>query len=139
MRVAVMGTGMVGRALAGRLASLGHEVVMGSRDAGNPTARAWAEAHGARSGSYAEAAAFGELVVFATKGAALLDAARAAGAESLAGKVVVDVTNPLDMSGPGLPVHRPRHSSQASGHGRSPVAAAASSAPAWRGWVDSSA
>lgn len=104
MRVAVMGTGMVGRALAGKLASLGHEVMMGSRDAQNPTALAWAEAQGARSGSYAEAAVFGEAVVFATKGVALLDAAHAAGAENLAGKVVIDVTNPLDASGSGLPV-----------------------------------
>lgn len=101
MKVAVMGTGMVGRSLAGRLSTLGHEVMMGSRD--GSTARAWAEAEGARSGTYTEAAAWGELVIFATRGAALLDAARAAGSGHLDGKVVIDVTNPLDTSGEGLP------------------------------------
>lgn len=104
MKIAVMGTGMVGRALAGRLVELGHEVAMGSRSADNPTAVEWSETHGAKSGTYRNVAETAELVLFATNGAALLDAARAAGAPALAGKVVIDVTNPLDTTTGAFPV-----------------------------------
>ena len=104
MKVGVLGTGMVGQALAGKLVSLEHEVVMGSRQAGNEKAVAWASTAGgtAGEGTFATAAAFGELVVNATGGAVSLAALTAAGAENLAGKVLVDVANPLDFSG-GLP------------------------------------
>jgi len=100
MRIAVLGTGMVGQALAGKLVALGHEVRMGARQGGNDTATAWAEGVGVRAsqGSFADAARFGELVVNATNGAATLDALAAAGSENLAGKVLIDVTNPLDTS-----------------------------------------
>lgn len=104
MKIAVMGTGMVGQALASRFVSLGHDVAMGSRDPDNEKARVWAARHDASCGSYAQVAAPAEVIVFATNGAALLDAARAAGASALAGKVVIDVTNPLDTSGEGMPV-----------------------------------
>lgn len=104
MRIGVLGTGMVGQALAGKLVSLDHEVVMGSRRAGNEKAVAWAAAAGgtAGEGTFATAAAFGELVVNATSGAVSLAALALAGAENLAGKVLVDVANPLDLSA-GLP------------------------------------
>ncbi|MEM1235944.1 MAG: NAD(P)-binding domain-containing protein [Pseudomonadota bacterium] len=98
MKIAVMGTGMVGQALATKLAALGHDVMMGARESGNEKAATWAEANGGHAGSFAEAAAFGEIAVFATLGSATLEAAAAAGAENLAGKLVIDVTNPLDMS-----------------------------------------
>ena len=98
MKIAVLGTGMVGQALATKLASLRHGVMMGARDKGNEKAEAWAAANGGRTGSFSEAAQFGEIVVFATLGSALLDAAAMAGADNLAGKVVIDVTNPLDLS-----------------------------------------
>ena len=73
---------------------------MGSRTAGNETAVAWAEQAGplASEGSFADAAAFGELAFNATAGAASLEALEAAGAEQLAGKVLIDVANPLDFS-----------------------------------------
>lgn len=103
MKIAVMGTGMVGQALAGKLAELGHDVMMGARDGANPKAVEWAAAHGARNGSYQEAAGFADLVIFAVRGGALLDAAAAAGKNLLQGKVVIDVTNPLDLSGGGVP------------------------------------
>ena len=104
MRFGVLGTGMVGQAIAGRLVELGHEVRMGSREAGNEKAVAWAKAAGeaASEGSFADAAEFGEVVVNATAGEASLDALEAAGAENLAGKVLIDVANALDFSA-GMP------------------------------------
>ncbi len=104
MKVGVLGTGMVGQALASKLVSLDHEVVMGSRQAGNEKAVEWAATAGgtAGEGTFATAAAYGELVVNATGGAVSLAALNAAGPENLAGKVLVDVANPLDFSG-GMP------------------------------------
>ncbi len=100
MRIGVLGTGMVGRALGSKLVALGHEVMMGARQAGNETTVAWAGGAGvlASHGSFADAARLGELVVNAANGAASLDALAAAEAGNLAGKVLVDVANPLDTS-----------------------------------------
>ena len=100
MRIGVLGTGTVGQTLGSKLVELGHEVRMGAREDGNEKARDWAAAAGenAGQGTFADAAAFGELVVNATAGTASLDALRAAGPDSLAGKVVLDVSNPLDFS-----------------------------------------
>lgn len=104
MKVGVLGTGMVGQALASKLVSLGHDVVMGSRHAGNEKAVTWAATAGgtAGEGSFATAAAFADMVVNATAGAVSLAALGAAGAENLTAKVVLDVANPLDFSG-GMP------------------------------------
>jgi predicted dinucleotide-binding enzyme len=115
MRFAVLGTGIVGRTIAAKLASLGHEVVIGTRDPqatlartepdfmGNPPFATWhAEHTGVALQTFAEAAAFGETVVNTTSGTASLDALDAAGAANLAGKVLVDVANPLDFSA-GMP------------------------------------
>src|SRR5919199_3123972 len=100
MRIGVLGTGMVGQTLATKLVELGHEVTMGARAAGNEKAAEWASGadEGAAEGSFADAAAHGELVFNCTAGTASLDALRAAGAEELRGKVLVDVANPLDGS-----------------------------------------
>jgi predicted dinucleotide-binding enzyme len=86
--------------LGGKLVELGHEVRMGSRQAGNESAVEWAQAAGenASEGTFADAAEFGELVINATAGGASLEALRAAGAENLGGKVLVDVSNSLDFS-----------------------------------------
>jgi len=104
VQVGVLGTGNVGQTLAGKLVSLGHDVRMGGREAGGEPARAWvAQAgSGASEGTFADAAAFGELIVNATAGMHSLEALAAAGAERLAGKVLVDVANPLDFSA-GMP------------------------------------
>jgi 8-hydroxy-5-deazaflavin:NADPH oxidoreductase len=101
MRVAVLGTGVVGETLATKLVEVGHDVVMGARSADNEKAQGWAERFAGRggNGTFADAAAHGELVVNATSGVASLDALRAAGADNLAGKTVLDVANPLDFSG----------------------------------------
>ena len=101
MHIGVLGTGTVGWTLAQALVDRGHEVRMGARAAGNEKAVAWAEQAGplASEGSFADAAAFGELAINATAGAHSLEVARdAAGAEQLAGKLLIDVSNPLDFS-----------------------------------------
>jgi len=99
MKIAVFGTGMVGNALATKLVKLGHEVKMGSRTAGNAKAVEWVKANGAKAsqGTFAEAAAFGELAFNCTLGAGALEAVQA-GKKELAGKILVDVSNPLDFS-----------------------------------------
>ena len=97
MRYGVLGTGQVGRALAGRLVDVGHEVRMGSRTPDNEAAAVWvAEAGaGASQGTFADAAEFGQTVMNCTNGPVALDALAAAGSENLAGKVLIDVANPL--------------------------------------------
>ena len=87
-RVGVLGTGTVGRTVGSKLVEVGHEVEMGSRQAGNEKAVEWAAETGERAseGSLADAAAFGQIVVNATAGAASLAALNAAGAANLAGK-----------------------------------------------------
>jgi predicted dinucleotide-binding enzyme len=111
MKIAVLGTGSVGRALAGRLDGLGHEVVVGTRDPEATLARtepdamgtspyaAWAAEHAdVRLATFSDAAAEADLVVNATNGDASLEVLTAAGAEHLAGKPLLDIANPLDFS-----------------------------------------
>jgi predicted dinucleotide-binding enzyme len=111
MNIGVLGTGTVGRTLAARLSELGHEVMMGTRDParsrartapdayGNPPLGSWLAEHPRLAlGSFAEAAGHGELVVNATQGSATLEALKEAGEAQLAGKVLLDVSNPLDFS-----------------------------------------
>jgi predicted dinucleotide-binding enzyme len=88
---------MVGRTIAGKLVAVGHEVKMGSREAGNEKALAWVAEVGeaASEGSFADAASFGEVVVNVTAGAHSLEALEAAGAENLEGKVLIDIANAL--------------------------------------------
>ena len=112
MRIAVLGTGNVGRTIAGRLAQVGHEVTIGTRDPqatlertdsdqmGNPPFSVWHTDHAdVALVPFAEAAGGADLVVNATSGATSRQSLRLAGAENLAGKVLVDVANPLDFSG----------------------------------------
>jgi predicted dinucleotide-binding enzyme len=100
MRVGVLGTGVVGKTIASKLVALGDDVTMGARDATNANAAAWVADTGERAhaGTFADAAAFGEIVVNATAGGGTLEALAAAGAESLAGKLLIDISNPLDFS-----------------------------------------
>lgn len=104
MRYAVLGTGMVGHTLATKLLALGHEVRMGARTAGNDKAAAWAAAQGDRAGHGALAAVAGwaDRVIVAVSGARIVAAAEAITDAAVAGKTVIDVTNPLDISG-GMP------------------------------------
>lgn len=99
MKIAVLGTGTVGQAVAARLAELGHTVTMGTRDPLATRAREqFVEAPGVRLATFAEAAADAEVVVNATNGAATLDVLDTAGADNLSGKVLIDIANPLDFS-----------------------------------------
>lgn len=100
MRIGVLGTGIVGKTLGTKLVKLGHDVRMGSRSAGGGKAKAWvAEAGGKSSeGTFADAAAHGEMVLNCTSGMASLEALKAAGAKNIQGKVLIDVSNPLDFS-----------------------------------------
>src|SRR5882672_5232337 len=99
MKIAVLGTGMVGSAIATKLVKVGHDVRMGSRTADNAKAVEWVRTNGAKAsqGTYADAAAFGELLFNCTAGVGSLAALEAAGKRHLAGKVLVDVSNPLDF------------------------------------------
>ncbi|HSP79689.1 MAG TPA: NAD(P)-binding domain-containing protein [Myxococcaceae bacterium] len=100
MKIAILGTGMVGETIASKLVELGHEVKMGSRAAGNEKAVAWVRKAGPRAsqGTFADAAASSELIFNCTLGAGSLAALEAAGKENLKGKVLVDISNPLDFS-----------------------------------------
>jgi predicted dinucleotide-binding enzyme len=101
MRIGILGTGDVGKALANAFLALGNDVKMGAREAGNAKATAWAAQAGAKAsaGTFADAAEFAEIAVLATLGSANKDVLAAAGADRLRGKVLIDATNPLDMSG----------------------------------------
>src|SRR5687768_8073606 len=86
MKLAVLGTGMVGTTIAAKLTSLGHDVLIGSRTKGDGKV------------TFAEAAAHAEIVFNCTLGAATLDALNAAGADNLKNKILIDTSNPLDFS-----------------------------------------
>lgn len=111
MKIGVFGTGVVGQTIAEKLASLGHEVMLGTRDVqqsmaradkdgyGRPPLKDWAAQHAqVKVGTFAEAAAHGALLVNATSGAGALEALKLAGEKSLNGKTMLDISNPLDFS-----------------------------------------
>ena len=110
MRIGVLGSGMAGRILAGKLSSLGHEVTIGTRDVdalmarteldgmGNPPFSEWKQSLPTIGVDTFEGAANGELLINATSGGASLEALEQAGAANLNGKVLIDVANPLDFS-----------------------------------------
>lgn len=100
MKIAILGTGEVGRTIASKLVELGHEVCLGSRTADHEGATKWASEAGDRAthGTFADAARSAELVFNCTKGEHSLAVLEAAGKDALKGKVLVDVSNPLDFS-----------------------------------------
>jgi 8-hydroxy-5-deazaflavin:NADPH oxidoreductase len=101
MKAGVLGSGMVGQAIGARLAQLGHDVVIGTRDPGKLSE--WQASHpDVKIGSFTEAADRGEIIFNATNGAGSLSALKMAGESNLEGKVLVDISNPLDFSG-GMP------------------------------------
>ena len=112
MNIAILGTGMVGRTLAGKLAALGHDVVVGTRDVDELMARTeptrggrvppfsqWHETNSAVNvDTFAGAAAIGEILFLAAAGNAAIDVLKGAREDNLEGKVLIDVSNPLDHS-----------------------------------------
>jgi predicted dinucleotide-binding enzyme len=94
MKIGVLGSGVVAKTLAAGLGGLGHQVKVGTREPAK--LGEWAsQVSGVTVGSPADAAAFGEAIVLAVKGTAVSDALRAAGDANLAGKTVIDATNPI--------------------------------------------
>jgi 8-hydroxy-5-deazaflavin:NADPH oxidoreductase len=99
MKVGILGSGEVAKTLAGGFIKHGHEAMLGTRDASKLAD--WAAKNpGGKVGSFGDTAGFGELVVLAVKGAAAAEALRAAGAGNLAGKPVIDATNPVAPAPP---------------------------------------
>lgn len=106
MKIGILGTGGVGKAFANRLSGLGHDIMVGTRnvsatlekegDAGfknflskNP---------GVKLATFSDAAAFGEFVINVSKGSVTPDVIKSAGQKNLAGKILIDISNPLDFS-----------------------------------------
>src|SRR4029077_4752558 len=100
MKIGILGTGMVGETLGTKFVQLGHQVKMGSRTANNESAVKWVKAAGpnASQGTFADVATFGEMVFVCLKGSVFLDVAKALSHTALAGKVLVDVSNPLEFA-----------------------------------------
>lgn len=102
MNIGVIGSGIVGQVLAAGFLKHGHEAMLGTRDPQKPEVRQWAAANPrGRVGTFTEAAAFAEVAVLATAGSVAENALQLAGAENLAGKVIIDATNPIS----GAPVN----------------------------------
>lgn len=104
MKIAVLGTGMVGDTIGSKLVELGHEVMMGSRTSINEKAKAFFAKHdnNVKIGTFADAAAFGEIIFNCTAGGSSIKALQLAGEANINGKILIDVANPLDFSN-GLP------------------------------------
>jgi 8-hydroxy-5-deazaflavin:NADPH oxidoreductase len=105
MKIGILGSGDVGRKLADGFIELGHQVKIGSRDPRQSKLTEWIDKHDkekASSGTFADTASFGELVVLATLWTGTADAIRLADSRNFASKIVIDVTNPLDFSN-GMP------------------------------------
>lgn len=104
MKIAVFGTSNVGDTIGSKLFEVGHPVMMGSRTSDNKNAKAFVSKHkgNATAGTFAEAAAFGEIIFNCTAGVGSLNALQMAGEENLNGKIIVDIANPLDFSN-GMP------------------------------------
>ena len=106
MDVGVLGSGMVGRTLAGKIAQTGQGVMIGTRDVaallgreGQSSFAAWHADHPAvKVGTFMEAARDGDIIFNATAGGVSIDVMRLAGEANLEGKILVDVANPLDFS-----------------------------------------
>lgn len=98
-----MGSGEVGQRLGDGFTQLGHSVKIGTRDPKKQEILGWISSHGgqegkASSGTFAEASSFGEIIVLATSWSGASNAIRLADPMNLEGKILIDVTNPLDFS-----------------------------------------
>ena len=100
MKIAVLGTGNVGDTIGSKLIELGHTVMMGSRTSDNEKGKAFVAKHTGKAslGTFADATAFGELIFNCTAGVGSLEALKIAGEKNLSGKIMIDISNPLDFS-----------------------------------------
>src|SRR4051812_32985800 len=108
-KIAIIGTGTVGQTFASRLAALGHDVMIGTRNVKDkmsaqgakdkPSFSDWMLANKTvKLGSFAEAAGFGDIIINVTQGGASIDALKAAGEQNIGSKTLIDISNPLDFS-----------------------------------------
>src|SRR5258705_5097524 len=99
MKIAVLGTGVVGNVIGSKLIQLGHQVMMGSRTSNNEKATAWVQQNGsnASQATFAEAAKFGEIVFNCTNGGGSIAALESSGVENFGSKVLPDITKPADV------------------------------------------
>lgn len=95
-----MGTGNVGDSIGSKLVEVGYSVMMGSRTADNEKAKTFVAKHNGKAsvGTFADAAAFGDIIFNCTAGVGSLEALKMAGENNLSGKIIVDIANPLDFS-----------------------------------------
>lgn len=101
MKIGILGSGNVGKTLASAFLKEGHAVMIGTRDTKRADIVEWKNQNsGGQTGSFAEAATFGEVIVLATKGAAASEALQLAGEENFSGKPVIDTTNPIAEAPP---------------------------------------
>jgi hypothetical protein len=111
MKIGILGTSMVGQTLSGKLAEIGQDVMVGTRDVaqtmsrtepnsfGLPPFSVWLKQNpGVKVGTFSEAARHGEIVINAISGTGFLEALNMAGEAALNGKILVDISNPLDFS-----------------------------------------
>jgi hypothetical protein len=100
-KVGVLGSGPVGQVLAAAFLTEGHQVMLGTRNTAKPEVEQWKSAHpGAETGTFADTAAFGDILVLAVEGSAAHDVIAQAGAGNFAGKTVIDTTNPIAKEAP---------------------------------------
>jgi predicted dinucleotide-binding enzyme len=115
MKIAILGTGNVGQTIASKLAELGHDVMIGTRNVkeklastekdgyGNPPFKDWHKSNSkVQLGTFAESAQFGRIVINATHGGSSLVVLKMAGSKNQSGKILIDIANPLDFSN-GMP------------------------------------
>lgn len=102
MRIGIIGSGVVGQQLGIGFIRLGHEVMVGTRDTSKLKEWQGKTDNKGKTGSFEEAAKFGDTVILATKWEGTKNALEIAGKNNLSGKVIIDVTNPLDFSS-GMP------------------------------------
>lgn len=103
MKAAVLGTGNVGATIGKKLLELGYSVIMGSRTADNAKANEFANSHNkATAGTFDDAAAFGDVIFNCISGAGTLPAFSTISPSHVQGKVIIDISNPLDFSN-GMP------------------------------------
>jgi 8-hydroxy-5-deazaflavin:NADPH oxidoreductase len=104
-KIGILGSGDVAQRLGSGFVATGHEVRLGSREPNSEKLGAWKSSQGpnASTGTFEEAARFGEIVVLATLWSGTENALRLAGSAQLDGKVVIDVTNPLVFSSNAMP------------------------------------
>ena len=101
MQIGIMGSGLTAQTIGSKLVSLGHEVMLGSREEAKPSTVVWAKEEGVQHalyGTFMNAAAFGEIIFNCTMGSASLAALNQAGVENLSGKVLIDTANPIDRT-----------------------------------------